>query len=380
VLKHTLFTPGPTNVPPAVLEALGRPIVHHRAPDFDPVFRKSQEGLQYVFRTKNPIAPLTCSGTGGMEAAVSSLLAPGDEAIAVASGKFGERWGELCTAFGAVPHVLDIEWGRAVTANEIAEALEKHPKSKAVFATHCETSTGALADIRAIAEVVGRTGAVLAVDAISSLGAEPFETDAWGVDVVVAGSQKALMLPPGMAFVSASEKARAVIDGTKSRNYYFNLKSAFAKLSANTTPFTSAISMIVALNAAIDIIRTVGIEAVWERHRRTTSAIRAGCEALGLSPFGQSPSNVMVALEVPDGLDADAIVRTMRDAYGMTIAGGQGRLKGKILRVAALGYVEEFEVLALVGALEMTLRRIGRACGTGAGVAAAQSSLNVSMS
>jgi aspartate aminotransferase-like enzyme len=379
MMKHTLFTPGPTNVPPQVLEALGKPIVHHRAPDFEPIFQQAREGLQYVFRTKNPVVPLTCSGTGGMEAAVTSVLAPGDKAISIEGGKFGERWGELCKAFGIHCVIEKVEWGYSVSAARVAELLKAHPDAKAVLATHCETSTGALTDVEAIAKVVAPTKAVLIVDAVSSLGAEPLETDAWGIDMVVTGSQKALMLPPGMAFVSVSDKARKVIAETKSTNYYFSLKKALSSLDKNTTPFTGPVSMIVALNAAIDMLKAVGIENVWARHKRCATAIRKGCEALGLSMFSQSPSNVVVSLTIPSGADASALVKVMRDKFSMTITGGQEQLKGKIIRIAALGYVEEFEVLALVGALEMCLLRQGHKCESGAGVAAAIRSLNETM-
>jgi len=379
MLKHTLFTPGPTNVPPQVLAALARPIVHHRAPDFEPIFQQAREGLQYVFRTKNPVVPLTSSGTGGMEAAATSLLGPGDKAIVIEGGKFGERWGLICKAFGVDCHVEKIEWGAAASPELVARLLKEHPGAKAVFTTHCETSTGALTDVEALAKVVAPTDAALVVDAVSSLGAEPLETDAWGLDVVVTGSQKALMLQPGMAFVSVSPKAQALINSAKSANYYLSLKAALKKLAENTTPYTGPVSMIVALNAAVDLIRKEGLENIWARHKRCAAAIRAGCEAIGLALFGQSPSNVVIPLTVPKGVDAGKLVKTMRDSFGMTIAGGQEQLKGKIIRIAALGYVEEFEVLALIGALEMALLRQNYACENGAGVAAAVNSLNESM-
>lgn len=379
MMKHTLFTPGPTNVPPEVLSALGRPIVHHRAPDFEPVFAKALEGLQYVFRTKNPVVPLTCSGTGGMEAAVTSLLSPGDQAIAINGGKFGERWGQMCKAFGIVCHVETIDWSVAATPELIERLLKEHPEAKAVFTTHCETSSGALTDIQGVAAVVAKTNAVLVVDAISSLGAEPIETDAWGIDVVITGSQKALMLPPGMAFVSVSPKAEALINAAKSTNFYFSLKKALKSLRENTTPWTGPVSMIVALNAATDLMRKATIEAIWSRHARCATAIRKGCEALGLGLFSKSPSNVVVALTMPEGVDASKVVKTMRDSYGMTITGGQDHLKGKIIRIAALGFVEEFEVLSLIGAIELSFVKQGYKFQKGAGVAAALLSLGESM-
>lgn len=379
MLKHTLFTPGPTNVPPQVLAALSSPIVHHRAPDFDPIFKEAREGLQYLFRTQNPVVPLTSSGTGGMEAAVTSLLACGDKAICIEGGKFGQRWGQICQAYGIEAVVEKLDWSTAASPELIEKLLKDNPDAKAVFTTHCETSTGALTPIGDIAKVVAKAEAVLVVDAVSSLGAEPLETDAWGIDVVVTGSQKALMLPPGMAFVSVSPKAQAMIESCKSTNYYFSLKKALKSLEKNTTPYTGPVSMIMAVNAAVQLVKKESIEAIWARHQRCATAIREGCAALGLNLYSQSPSNVVVALTVPESVDAGKLTKCMRDEFGMTIAGGQEHLKGKIIRIAALGYVEEFEVLALIGALEMALKKQGYSCQDGAGVAAALTSLNESM-
>ncbi|MFW5870676.1 MAG: pyridoxal-phosphate-dependent aminotransferase family protein [Candidatus Sumerlaeota bacterium] len=379
MMKHTLFTPGPTNVPPEVLAALGKPIVHHRAPDFAPIFKEACENLQWVFRTKNPVLPLTSSGTGGMEAAVTSLLSRGDKAISIEGGKFGGRWGKICAAYGIDCHVEKIDWSTAATPQLIEQLLNDNPEAKAVFTTHCETSSGALTDIEAIAKVVAKTDAVLVVDAVSSLGAEPLETDAWGIDVVVTGSQKALMMPPGMAFVSLSEKAQKMIHESDTMNFYFSLKAALASLEKNTTPWTGPVNMIFALNAAVELLKKEGLEKIWARHARCATAIRKGCEALGLEMFSKSPSNVVIALTLPEGIDAGEVTKTMRDEYGMTIAGGQEHLKGKIIRIAALGFVEEFEVLELMGALEMAFRKQGYDCEAGAGVSAALKSLNETM-
>lgn len=379
MMKHTLFTPGPTNVPPEVLAALGKPIVHHRAPDFEPIFQAAREGLQYVFRTSWPVVPLVSTGTGGMEAAVTSLLSPGDKALVFEAGKFGERWGKICKAFGIDAHVEKVEWGKAPSAALIQEVLARNPEAKAIFVTHCETSTGALTDLESIARVVSKTDAVLVVDAVSSLGAEPLETEKWGVDVVVTGSQKALMMPPGLAFVSISPKAEAIINAKAITNFYFSLKAALKSLAENTTPWTGAVSMIVALNAAVDLLRKAGIENIWARHKRCADAIRKGCEAIGMPLFSESPSNVVVSLNVPEGAETGKIVKTMRDSFGMTITGGQDQLKGKIIRIAALGFVEEFEVLALIGGLEMALSRQSYPLKIGAGVAAAVENLNSSM-
>ena len=362
-----------------MLAALARPIVHHRAPDFEPIFKAAREGLQYVFRTQWPVVPLVSSGTGGMEAAATSLLSAGDKALAIEAGKFGERWGKICKAYGINCLVEKVEWGTSPSPELIEKLLSANPDAKAVFVTHCETSTGTLADVEGIAKVVAKTNAVLVVDAISSMGAEPLETEKWGIDVVVTGSQKALMMPPGMAFVSISPKAEAIINAKPATNFYFNLKTALKSLAENTTPWTGAVSMIMALNAAVDMIKKAGIENIWARHKRCAEAIRKGCEALGLSLYSKSPANVVVALNVPEGAEAGKITKTMRDAFGMTITGGQDQIKGKIIRIAALGFVEEFDVLALVGGIEMALSRQNFPVKTGAGVAAAVASLTESM-
>ena len=370
-MKHTLFTPGPTNVPPEVLAALGKPIVHHRAPDFEPIFQAAREGLQYVFRTSWPVVPLVSTGTGGMEAAVTSLLLPGDKALVFEAGKFGERWGKICKAFGIDAHVEKVDWGKAPSAALIQEVLGRNPEAKAVFITHCETSTGALTDLESIAKVVGKTDAVLVVDAISSLGAEPLETEKWGVDVVVTGSQKALMMPPGLAFVSISPKAEAIINAKATTNFYFSLKAALKSLAENTTPWTGAVSMIVALNAAVDLLRKAGIENIWARHKRCADAIRKGGDAIGMPLFSESPSNVVVSLNVPEGAEAGKIVKTMRDAFGMTIAGGQDQLKGKVIRIATLGYATEFDATTGICALEIAMNKLGYKFQVGAGIQAA---------
>ncbi|MBN1866690.1 alanine--glyoxylate aminotransferase family protein [Candidatus Sumerlaeota bacterium] len=375
--KHVLFTPGPTNLPPEVLEALARPIVHHRSPEFAPIFKQARENLRYLFRTENPVVPLICSGTGGMEAAATSLLARGDQAVYVSAGKFSQRWGAICRAYGIDAHGYEIDWSLGATPDLVQRMLREHPAAKVVFTTHCETTSGSLSDIEGIARVVSGTNAVLVVDAISSLGAEPLETDAWGVDVVVTGSQKALMLPPGMAFVSVSPKARARIESCDSTVFYFSLKKALASLDEGTTPWTSQITMTVALNAAVDLVRrTGGVEAAWLRHARRARAIRAGCETLGMCEYSRAPSNVVMAMVPPDGIDAGRLIRCLRDEFGFTVAGGQERLKGRIVRIAALGHIDDEAILSLMTALEEAFRHQGREVEPGVAAAAAKRALS----
>lgn len=369
--KHLMLTPGPTMVPPEVLAAGARPLVHHRSPDYEPIFLKVSEDLKYVFQTKNPVVMFASSGTGAMEAAVSSTLSPGDVAITVEGGKFGERWTEICTAYGVKAIPIKIEWGTAVSPEQIEEALKAHPEAKAVFVTHCETSTGVLTDIKAIAEVVNKTEAIIVVDAVSSLGAEELRTDDWNLDIVVTGSQKALMMPPGMAFLSVSPKARKLMETSKCPSYYFSVPKYLKSLEKKTTPYTPAVSMTMALEQALEMIKSEGLEQVWARHKRLATATRTAVKALGLELFSRQPANVVTAVKVPEGIDGGKIVKTLRDEYGITIAGGQEHLKGKIFRIATLGYADTFDVTSAISALEMVLLKLGCKFELGTGVKSA---------
>lgn len=357
-----LLTPGPTPLPPEVLAALGSPILHHRTPQFAAILKEVTEGLQEVFRTAQPVYLLASSGTGAMEAAVVNLLSPADAAIVLKTGKFGERWGELCEAYGVRVIPLDVPWGQAPTADEVQSILRQHPEAKAVFATLCETSTGVVQDIEGYARVTKESPAVLVVDAISGLGAERLETDAWGVDVVVAGSQKGLMLPPGLAFITVSPKAWAAIETSKAPKYYFSLplmRKVWEK--EQDTPFTPAISLIVALAAALRLIRQEGLDRILERHRRNALAIRQAAKALGLELYAE-PAHAacaITAIKVPAGIDGKKLVKVMRDNHGITIAGGQGELSGKIFRIASMGYIQAEDIRVALEALEHVLKELG---------------------
>lgn len=374
--KHFLFTPGPSNVPPEVLEALGRPIVHHRSPDFDPIFAECQKRLQYVFLTKNPVLPFASSGTGAMEAAVTGVLSPGDTMLYIEAGKFGQRWGDIGRAYGMNVVKIEIPWGNAATAEQVEAALQAHPEAKAVYATLCETSTAVRTDIEAIGKVVAKTKAVFGVDAISGLAADVFKTDEWNVDLAIAGSQKALMLPPGLAFLAVSPKAQALVETAKCPCFYFSVKKALKNLKDNTTAYTPAISLIVGLNVALDMIEKEGLENVWKRHAKLANALRAGGKALGLEVYGNAPANGVVAFSIPEGLTYKAISGSLRDVFGYTIAGGQDSLKGKIFRVAAMGYADEKDVFSFLSALEQVLVSQGFKVPTpGAGAGAAMVSM-----
>ena len=373
--KNYLLTPGPTSLPAEVLEALAKPMIHHRTPQFQAILKEAVEGLKYIFQTKNDVFVLSSSGTGAMEAAVANLLSPGDSAITVEGGKFGERWTELCQAYGVKTEVIKVEWGQAVSPSEINLKLKnKNSEIKAVFVTLCETSTAVTNDIKAIADVLRNTETVLVVDAISGLGVIDLKTDEWGVDVVVSGSQKGLMLPPGLGFISVSEKAWKLIDQAKSPRYYFDLRLCKKAWAQTDTPFTTSVSLVVALNAALKMLKAEGLENVFKRCRKLADAVRAAAKAMGLKLYAQEDcsSDAVTAVRVPEGIDGEKLVKTMRDIHGITIAGGQAELKGKVFRIASMGYLNEFDIILALACLEKVLYQMGHKFELGAGLKAAQ--------
>ncbi|MGE5280286.1 MAG: pyridoxal-phosphate-dependent aminotransferase family protein [Deltaproteobacteria bacterium] len=371
--KNYLLTPGPTPLPPEVMEALARPIIHHRTPQFQGILKETFESLKAVFQTKNDCFIFASSGTGAMEAAVVNLMSWGDSALIVEGGKFGERWTELCEAYGIKTTVIKVEWGQALAPEVLKEHLAKNPTIKAVFATSCETSTGVAFDIRGFAQVTKDTEAVLVVDAISGLGAVDLQMDAWGVDVVVSGSQKGFMLPPGLGFLSVSKKAWKLVEESKCPKYYFDLKKAKKALEKTDTAFTPAIGIIIALNEALKMLRADGLEAVFARHTKLAEATRAGLKALGLALYApDAASDAVTAAQVPEGIDGGKLVKTMRDDYGVTIAGGQGAAKGKIIRIAHMGYITESDIILCLACLEKVLKKMGYVFEWGAGVRAAE--------
>lgn len=371
--KNYLLTPGPTPLPPQVCEALAKPIIHHRTPQFQAILKEAVEGLKYVFQTKSEVFILSSSGTGAMEAAVANLLTSGDSAIIIEGGKFGERWTELAQAYGIKPEVIKVAWGRVFNIEELKDKL-KASQAKVVFATLCETSTGVDFDIKAIAQVVKNSAAVLAVDAISGLGVVDLKTDEWGVDVVVSGSQKGLMLPPGLGFISASEKAWKLINQSRTPRYYFDLRLAKKAWEQTDTPFTTSVSLVVALNAALKMVKDEGLENVFKRCSKLAQGLRLAAKALGLKLFADEgcSSRAITAVNVPAGVDGEKLVKTMRDVYGITIAGGQAELKGKAFRIASMGYLHEFDIILALSCLEKVLHQMGYKFEVGSGLKAAQ--------
>ena len=371
--KNYLLTPGPTPLPPQVCEAMSRPIIHHRTPQFQAIIKEAHEGLQYVFQTKNDVFMLASSGTGAMEASVINLLSAGDAALSIQGGKFGERWTELCKAYGINAEIIDVKWGEAVDPQEVAKRLKANPKIKAVFATLCETSTGVVNNIKALGEVIRNTDAVLVVDAISGLGAIDCKADEWFADVVVSGSQKGLMLPPGLGFISVSPKAWKLVESARSPRYYFDLRKAKKAYDKTDTPFTPAITLIIALTEALKMMKQDGLENIFMRHKKMADATRAAMKALGLKLFAPTAaSDVVTAVCVPEGTDGEKLVKTMRDTYGVTIAGGQDEMKGKIFRIAHMGFMEEFDIITGISCVEKVFSQMGYKFQLGAGVAAAE--------
>jgi aspartate aminotransferase-like enzyme len=376
MLKRFLITPGPTPVPPEVLLASAEPVVHHRAPRFTEILNEVVDGLRYVYQTANDVLVFASSGTGAMESAVVNLVEPGDHVLVASCGNFGERWIKLNTTWGADLTALEFEWGTKVVPAEIAAALRADPAIKAVFVQFSETSTGVVNDIKAIGEIVAATPAVLVVDAISGLGATDLPTDAWHVDVCVAGSQKALMIPPGLAYVAVSEKAWDVAQAVKTPKFYFDWVACRKKMygEAPQTPYTPAVSMIVAQNKAIEMIREEGLQTVFERHRVLGRACKEGVKALGLELFGPDDpeANSVTAVKVPEGVDGGKIGKLARDKYGVWLAGGQGRLKGKIFRFGHCGYFGASDIIVGLATVEMVLAQLGYDVKLGASLGAAE--------
>jgi aspartate aminotransferase-like enzyme len=356
-----MMTPGPTPVPPEVLLAMAEPIIHHRGADFRRAFVECSERLKEVFKTKNDVIMFAASGTGGMDSAVSNINAPGDRVIVHSAGNFGERWAKIATTYGLeVGHVKE-EWGATPDPDKLRAELEKAPAT-AVYLTHSETSTGVVADIEKLAAVAKEHGALVVVDAISSMAAIPLETDAWGLDVVVAGSQKALMLPPGLAAVSISDAARAAVEEPgRCPSFFFNWPAALKALGNETTAFTPAVTLILGINVALGMILDEGLEARFENHKKLGRACRAGIKAMGLELFSpdEDRSAVVTAVKAPEGVDGQKIVGGMRDNYAVQIVGGQGVLKGHIFRIGHIGYYDVFDIVTALGAVELQLAGMG---------------------
>jgi len=374
--KEYLMTPGPTPVPPEVLLAQAKPIIHHRTPEYTEIFVAVNEGLKKVFNTQNDVLMFASSGTGVMESAVVNLFSAGDKVVVCSNGKFGDRFIKLTQTFGLEVIKHEYEWNQVVNPDDIASDLEQHSDIKGVFVTQSETSTGVLNDVKAIGEIVKNYPAVLVVDSITGIGAVECKTDEWNLDVVMTGSQKGLMLPPGLAAVSVSEKAWKLAEQSSLPKFYFSWQKAADALNKKEpqNPFTPAVSLIVGLKAALDMMLNEGVDNVIKRHAVLAQAVRAGVTAIGLELYApeEGRGNAVTPVVVPGGVDGKAIVKIMSQKYGITIAGGQDHLVGKIFRIGHLGYYDKFDVTTTLAGLEMTLKELGYDFEMGASLKAAE--------
>jgi len=359
--KRYLFTPGPTPVPPEVLAALAEPMIHHRARDYRDIYERCLTRLRDVYRTQNDVLMFTASGTGAFESAVANLTTPGDRQLVLSAGNFGERWAGMVKAFGAELVHVQLEWGETPEPDDLRAALAAAGDVRVVYLTHSETSTGVVCDIQALAAVAKEAGALVVVDAVSSLGAVPLETVGWELDVVVSGSQKALMCPPGLAFVSVSPAALEAAARSTAPRYVLDwerTRKAQAKLDA---PFTPAISIVRALDVALGLLLDEGLEGAFDRHARLGRACREGAKAMGLELFSpdEERSAVVTAIRAPEGVDATEVVSALRDRFGITIANGQGVLKGKVFRIGHIGWFNVFDITTALAAVELALADAG---------------------
>ncbi len=369
------MAPGPTPVPPEVLLAQGSPLVYHRGPGYGDLLREVTDGLKRVYATSDDVLIFASSGTGGLESAVANLFSPGDPVVVPVAGYFGERFAKIATAFGQDVHTIDYEWGSAVRAEDVADALDR-TQARAVLMQHSETSTGVVHDVEAVGRITRERGALLVVDVISSLGAVPYEGDTWGVDVGIGGSQKAFSATPGLAFVSISERAWAAAQTATNPRFYFDwslYKQAY-DLPSPENPFTPAISLMLGMRAALRRYFDEGPEAVLERHRILSEATKEGVRALGLDLSGEHLERAwaVTAVQAPEGIDGNELVAKVRRDHGIILAPGQGPLKGKVFRIGHLGNYDRFDIIRCLAALELTLEAMGYPAKLGAAVAAAE--------
>jgi aspartate aminotransferase-like enzyme len=354
---------------------MAQPIVHHRSPEFEQVFARCRESLSWLFQTKQDVVQFAASGTGAMEASLVNFLRRGDEAIVVDAGKFGERWGKLAKSYGVNPVTLKVEWGSAVEPGAVEAALKEHPNAKAVFVQANESSTGVAHPVEKLARITKNHPAILVVDAISALGAFDLPFDAWGIDVMVSGSQKALGLPPGLAFLAASEKAWKLNESADLPRFYFDLKRERDNQRKNQTAWTPAISLVGGLDESLQMFREEGLQACFARHERLARGARAGMQALGLKLYSKAPSAAMTTVLSPEGTDSEKLVKHLFKQYGIKLVGGQDAAKGRIFRIAHLGYFDDFDMLVVVGAVERGLKDLGAKVELGKGLAAAQAAM-----
>jgi aspartate aminotransferase-like enzyme len=370
-MKSKLFTPGPTKVPGTVLNAVGKQVLHHRSPEFSEKVRHVQDELGRLLSTHNDTLLFTCSGTGMMEAAVANLLSRGDKAICLVNGVFGQRWADICTAYGVQPVCHSVEWGKSVEPADLERLLSENPDAKVVFTIHSETSTGALNDVKALGAVAKDHDVVMAVDATSSVGVHEVRMDEWGIDLVVAGTQKALMTPPGLAFVALNGRAWALVSESDLPTFYFDFTRTWKRLQKKgQTPFTTAVSLVYGLEVALAMMEEEGWDNVYARHASMGAATRAAVKALGFGVLSEHPADGLTVAVCPDGLDANKIVRVVDDEFGVRFAGGQEKLSGRVFRIGHMGGIRERDLAMAISALERALVSMGHSIEIGKGLTA----------
>ena len=372
MIKQYLLSPGPTPIPNEVELAMSETMIHHRTPQFNKVFEEARRGLKKLFGTKNDVIMFASSGTGAMEAAVANLFSPGDKVLVVNGGKFGERWLNIANAYGLTPIDLKVEWGRAVKVADVEKQLKAQPDIQGVLIQASETSTTVLHPVKEIANLT-KGGPLFLVDGVTAVGVVSVPVDEWGIDVLVTGSQKALMLPPGLGFIALSDRAWDRTKKAKLPRFYFDLNLERKNQQKGSGAFTPAVSLIFGLRASLSMMEREGIEQVYARHARMCRATRAAATALGLRLLApDSPSPAVTGIFLPDGIDADKVLQYLRDRMNVTLAEGQDQLKGKVIRIAHVGYMGAFDVVTAIAALEMALRKFGAEIPFGRGVAAAE--------
>jgi serine---pyruvate transaminase len=360
--EYILLTPGPTPLPPAVSQAMAEPILHHRTEEFGKLFDYTLSELKYVFRTeKATVLMITTSGTGTMESAVANLLSPGDKTLVHTTGAFGDRFVEIHKAYGLSPVVVAEEWGTAASPERLRDALKKNPGLKAVFFQHTDTSTGVVNDLKTLAAVVNeiQPDALVVVDSVSGLAAERLEQDAWKLDVVLTGSQKGLMAAPGLGFVSVAERAWKAVESATLPRFYFDWRTMKKSLKNQETPYTPGVTLVMGQAEALKMIRKEGIENVWKRTDELAAYTRAWAKKMGLGLFSKNPANILTAINLPAGVDGDALIKQILKDEGISIAGGQVHLKGKIIRIAHMGFITKADLDAGFAAVEKRLAKAG---------------------
>lgn len=368
--KLRLFTPGPTMVPDEILLEMARPIEHHRTQTYRDWLKEATENLQYLFQTKGTCLTITGSGTAAAEGAIVSIVPPGKKALVCHGGKFAERWRDVCKRF-KIEHVeYEYEYGRGADAARVGEILKKESNVAAVITVHSETSTCALTDVAAIAKHTRAHDCLLMTDCITSVGCLPFKMDEWGIDIAITGSQKALMLPPGLGFVAVNDRAWKVIDSFDAPIFYNNLKAFRKSLADWDAPWTPANTLVRALRMSLSMIKKEGLENIWARTARLAKATRAAAQAMGLTVFAKDPADSVTGINTPAGVENDKWRKEMKSKYGVQLADGQGQLAGKMVRISHMGWVDELDTLGAIGAMEMSLRSQGHKCEIGAGTTA----------